>query len=61
MKQANIQQVGMAVGVSRVLKHYDSQTEDEAIAEDEAAFELKDQAVMIVPKKLVSFAFGYCR
>ena len=39
--------------VRRVLKHYDSQTEDEAIAEDEAAFELRDQTVMVVPKKLV--------
>jgi hypothetical protein len=39
--------------VREVLKHYESQTEREAIAEDEAAFELKDQAVMVVPKKLV--------
>ena len=39
--------------VRRLVKHYESQTEDEAIAEDEAAFELKDQAVMVVPKKLV--------
>jgi hypothetical protein len=39
--------------VRRVLRHYESQTEDEAIAEDEAAFELKDQTVMVVPRKLV--------
>jgi len=39
--------------VRKVLQHYESQTEDEAIAEDEAAFELKDQTVMVVPKKLV--------
>jgi hypothetical protein len=39
--------------VRRVLRHYESQTEDEAIAEDEAAFELKDQTVMVVPKNLV--------
>ncbi len=39
--------------VRRVLKHYDSQTEEKAIAEDEAAFELKDQTVMVVPKRLV--------
>jgi hypothetical protein len=39
--------------VRKVLEHYESQTEDEAIAEEEAAFELKDQAVMVVPKKLV--------
>ncbi|HKA18105.1 MAG TPA: hypothetical protein VKN18_07280 [Blastocatellia bacterium] len=36
--------------VRRVLKHYDSQTEEEAIAEDEAAFELKDQTVDRAPK-----------
>ena len=39
--------------VRRVLGHYESQTEDEAAGEDEAAFELKDQTVMVVPKKLV--------
>ena len=39
--------------VRKVLKHYDSQTEEQAIAEDEAAYELKDQTVMVVPKKLV--------
>jgi hypothetical protein len=40
--------------VRKVLKHYESQTEDQAIAEDEGAYELKDQTVMVVPKKLVS-------
>ena len=39
--------------VRRVLKHYESQTDEQAVAEDEAAFELKDQTVMVVPKKLV--------
>jgi hypothetical protein len=39
--------------VKKMLEHYESQTEDEAIAEGEDAFELKDQTVMIVPKKLV--------
>ena len=39
--------------VRRLVKHYESQSEDEAIAEDEAAFELKDQTVMVVPKNLV--------
>jgi hypothetical protein len=39
--------------VRKVLKHYESQTEEQAIAEDEAAFELKDQTVMVVPKRLV--------
>ena len=40
--------------VSRVLRHYESQTEEEAIAEDEASYELKDQTVMVVPKRLVA-------
>jgi hypothetical protein len=39
--------------VRQVLEHYDSQTDEEAIAEDEAAFRMRDHAVMIVPKKLV--------
>lgn len=36
-----------------VLEHYESQTEEEAVAEDEAAFRRRDQAVMVVPKELV--------
>ena len=40
--------------VQKVLKHYESQTEEEAVAEDEAAFRKREQAVMVVPKKLVS-------
>jgi hypothetical protein len=39
--------------VRRVLKHYQEQTEEEAVAEDEAAFEDSTQAVMEVPKELV--------
>ena len=39
--------------VRRVLEHYENQTEDEAVAEDEAAFQAKGQTVMIVPTKLV--------
>ena len=39
--------------VREVLEHYESQTEDEAVAEDEAAFRTRDQAVMVVPKRLV--------
>lgn len=40
--------------VRKVLRHYESQTEGQAIAEDEAAFELKGQTVMVVPKKRVT-------
>ena len=39
--------------VQRVLAHYEDQTEEEAVAEDEAAFEEPDQTVMEVPTTLV--------
>jgi hypothetical protein len=39
--------------VQKVLAHYENQTEDEALAEDEAAFKAQDQTVMIVPSDLV--------
>lgn len=39
--------------VRRVLEQYETQTEEEAVAEDEAAFQLRNQTVMIVPKRLV--------
>jgi hypothetical protein len=39
--------------VRRVLAHYENQTEDEAVAEDEAAFEAEGQTVMVVPTDLV--------
>ena len=39
--------------VREVLEHYESQTEEEAVAEDEAAFRRRDQTVMVVPKGLV--------
>ena len=39
--------------VRAVLDHYESQTEDEAVAEDEAAFRRRGQTVMVVPTPLV--------
>jgi hypothetical protein len=39
--------------VRRVLEHYEQQTEDEAVAEDEAAFRRRGQTVVVVPKRLV--------
>jgi hypothetical protein len=39
--------------VQRVLKHYENQTEDQAVAEDEAAFEKEGTTVLIVPTELV--------
>ena len=39
--------------VRKVLAHYEQQTEEQAVAEDEAAFEQRGQTVMVVPKGLV--------
>ena len=40
--------------VRKILEYYERQTEDEVFAQDEAAFRLKGQTVMVVPKRLVS-------
>lgn len=39
--------------VRRVLEHYESQTDEEAVAEDEASFEATTQTAMEVPVDLV--------
>ena len=39
--------------VQRVLAHYEQQSEEEAVAEDEAAFEKNGEAVMEVPYELI--------
>ena len=39
--------------VSRVLEHYEAQTDDEAVAEDEAAYEATTHTTMDVPVDLV--------
>ena len=39
--------------VQQVLSHYEEQTEAEAVAEDEAAFESQTQTVMEIPLELV--------
>jgi hypothetical protein len=39
--------------VRRLAEHYDNQTEDEQVAEHEAAFRAKGQTVMVVPTELV--------
>ncbi|MEW6667958.1 MAG: hypothetical protein AB1512_22330 [Thermodesulfobacteriota bacterium] len=39
--------------VRKVISHYEEQSEEEAVAEDEAAYEDKNAAVMEVPKRLV--------
>ena len=39
--------------VKRVIQHYESQSDDEGVAEDEAAFELPGQTFIEVPSELV--------
>jgi type II secretory pathway component PulC len=39
--------------VQRVLAHYETQTETEAVAEDEAAYESVDHPLVSVPRELV--------
>ena len=39
--------------VRRVMAHYELQSEEEALAEDEAAFEATGQTIMEVPTELV--------
>jgi len=39
--------------VRRVMAHYEQQSEEEAVAEDEAAFEAEGTALMEIPKDLV--------
>lgn len=39
--------------VRRVLEHYESQTDDEAVAEDEAAFEAPTHTVVEIPVELL--------
>jgi hypothetical protein len=39
--------------VRALAEHYENQSHKEAIAEDEAAFNEKSDAVIVVPKKLI--------
>ncbi|UCH94432.1 MAG: hypothetical protein JSV88_29750 [Candidatus Aminicenantes bacterium] len=39
--------------VRRVLDHYEHQTEEQALAEDEAAYEQEEQSMMEIPNALV--------
>ena len=41
--------------VRRVLKHYEQQTEEEAVAEDEAAYESTTHTAMVIPVDLVPY------
>jgi hypothetical protein len=53
MKQSRFPPGWDAERVKRVLAHYESQSEEEALAEDEAAFEAPGQTVMEVPTEIV--------
>lgn len=39
--------------VRKVLRHYEDQTEDEAVAEDEAGYEDRTESIVEVPVELV--------
>jgi len=39
--------------VRRVLEHYETQSEDEAVAEDEGTWEDAGQTIMEIPRELV--------
>jgi hypothetical protein len=53
MKQSKFPQGWDEARVQKVLAHYETQSEDEAVAEDEAAFESSDQTFIEVPNELV--------
>ena len=53
MKQSRFPKGWDEERVKRVLDHYESQTEDEAVAEDEAAWEDISQTFVEVPNELV--------
>jgi hypothetical protein len=40
--------------VKKILAHYEKQTEEEALAEDESAYEDKNQTIIEIPVQLVS-------
>ena len=53
MQQSNFPPGWDEKRVRRVLAHYETQSEEEAVAEDEAAFENRSQTVMEIPSELV--------
>jgi hypothetical protein len=53
MKQATYPDGWDAERVRRVLEHYEAQSDEEAVAEDEAAFETTTHTAMEVPVDLV--------
>ena len=53
MKQSGFPPGLDAERVKGVLAHYESQSEEEAVAEDEAAYESPEQPLVSVPRELV--------
>ena len=53
MKQSRFPKGWDEERVKRVLDHYENQTEDESVAEDEAAWEDTSQTFVEVPNELV--------
>lgn len=53
MEQSQLPTNWDAEQVRRVLDHYERQTEDDALAEDEAAFAERRETIMEVPRELV--------
>lgn len=53
MKQAKYPQGWNEQRVQRVLEHYDHQSDEEAVAEDEASFESTTHTAIEVPVELV--------
>ncbi len=53
MNKSKFPKGGNEERVRRVLAHYETQTEEEALAEDEAAYEDKTHTAMEVPIQLV--------
>lgn len=53
MKQSKFPPGWNAERVKRVLEHYEAQSEDEAVAEDEAVNEMPGQTIMEVPTDIV--------
>lgn len=53
MKQSKFPPGWNETRVQNVLAHYDAQTEEEAVAEDEAAFENPDQTFIEIPNELL--------
>ena len=53
MKQSKFPPGWSAERVRCVLEHYESQSEEEAVAEDEAAFEQPGQTIVEIPSDLL--------